>query len=895
NVTREEMASFVARMYRALDAMTPAVAAPTGVAATPSGSAGTALEISWTAVDGADSYVVQWGAGYANQQTTTGTSVNVFGLTAGTAVDVRVAAVSDDGQSDWATATGTPGVAPGAVSNLRAAPGSAPGTINVTWNAPADDGGTPLTGYTITWAEGNNAQESASISNGSATSHTIRGLNSAAFYYVWVTAVNGAGAGAASNAVTATPTGNVASGTVKISLPTGADAGGRFASLSWPTVTPGTGQGLADYTIHRKCGNQLWPDAVFPQVTARIGTHTNVATQANQLLDASNVGLLGGALSPTDVGTLQNGVECTYRVRANLFVGADLTSFDASAGDRYIDNLVWVEGKATPMATTAPPAAPTGVPGAVTPEAASGNRVVQVSWGLVQDPADGSPVTGYKVTLSSPATVPVASVTVNATTESHTFTGLTNGWGYTASVVAVNARGDGAAPAATPTVTPGASPGAPTNLRVTQGATPGTTLKVEWNAPAANNLATVSGYTLQQRGSATADTPATGWVSASAQPSGTATMIEVTGLDAGTPYDYRVQARTDTDGASTGIWSATVSGTPSGIPGSSASNLAVFPNDGSLTLVWAPGDGNGSNVTSYSLSYRRSPNEGYNPWVSAGSVAASMLLTKTITGLNNGQAYEVQIFAHNALGRSSEPASLSTGTTPSAGGGSLSAPTSIKTTVVPTIASRDNSTGVVTNGTTASINVTWNAVRGATAYTVDYLTVSGDSVDPASSSWLGTGVTVAPNTTTASITGLSVADGATYVVRVRASTPVGHYGFSAPVKAELAPTFTATDLRVSVVSIVGTPTLRVDWTALNAATTQSERVTGYKVSWQPANSLVSGNRGDATVPAPAEPGSAMSYNITGLTAIGQSIVVTVQAVNNVGAGQGDGYVYPPTS
>ena len=896
NVTREEMASFVARMYRVLAAMDadPAVAAPTGVAATPAGSAGTALEISWAAVEGADSYVVQWGAGYANQQTTAGTSVSVFGLTAGAAVDVRVAAVTDDGQSDWATTTGTPGVTPGAVSNLRAAPGEAPGTINVTWAAPADDGGTPLTGYVITWAEGNNTQESASVSNASATSHTIKGLNSAAFYYVWVTAVNGAGNGEASNPVTATPTGNVASGTVKISLPDGPDAGGRFASLSWPTVTPGDGQGLVNYTIHRKCGNELWPDAVFPAVAARMGTHTNGPTVANQLLDVSNVDLLGGALNATDAGTLQNGVECTYRVRANIFVGADLTSFDANAGDRYIDDLVWVEGKATPMATTAPPAAPTGVPGAVTLEAIGGNRIVQVNWGLVPDP-DGSPVTGYKVTLSSPATVPVASVTVNATTESHTFTGLTNTWAYTASVVAINARGDGADPASPPSATAAPAPGAPTNLRVTQGATPGTSLKVEWNAPAANNLAAVSGYILQRRTSATADEAAGGWGDeAPTPPSGTATMIEDTAsLAAGTSYDYRIRATTDTGGASPGVWSATASGTPSGIPSSSASNLVAFPNEGSLTLVWAPGVGNGSDVTSYSLSYRKSPNEGYNPWVSAGSVAASSLPTKTITGLSNGQAYEVRIFAHNAQGRSETAETVTE--TPVAGSGSLSAPTSIKTTVVsaPTRAI----TGVFTNASNAGIDVTWNAVRGAAGYTVDYLEVSGApaDVDPANGEWLDTGVAHVAGTTTASITGLSVEDGATYVVRVRASSPVGRYGFSAAVKAELAPTFTARALDMSVVGIVGTPTLRVDWTALDATTARTQRVTGYKVSWQPQEPLVSGNRGNATVPAPAEPGSAMSYNITGLTAIGQPIVVSVQAVNNVGAGSGDGYVYPPTS
>ena len=246
NVTREQMASFVARMYRVLDALPdPAEApgAPAALTATPHGTAGTALSVTWSAPEDSGTsdvtgYVVQWGTDYSSQQTTSDTSATIHGLTSGTATSVRVAAVSDDGQGDWASTTGTPGTTPGAVATVSAAPGASPGTINVTWSAPADDGGTPLTGYLIQWAQGNNAQQSTRVSNPGATSHTLSGLNSAALYFVWVTAVNGAGDGAVSDAASATPTGNVPSGIVKINLPGGDDPGKSFASISWPTVTP---------------------------------------------------------------------------------------------------------------------------------------------------------------------------------------------------------------------------------------------------------------------------------------------------------------------------------------------------------------------------------------------------------------------------------------------------------------------------------------------------------------------------------------------------------------------------------------------------------------------------------------------------------------------------------
>ncbi len=905
NVTREQMASFVARMYRAIDAQAPALDAPGGVSASPSGTAGTALEVSWDAVEGATSYVVQWGTDYANQRTTSDTSTTIHGLTKGTAVSVRVAAVNADGQSDWASASGTPGTTPGAVGNLRAAPGASPGTINVTWTKPADDGGTPLTGYLVQWAKGNNAQESTRVNNPGATSHTISGLDSAALYFVWVTAVNGAGDGAASNAATATPTGNVPSGIVKISLPGVADAGGRFASLTWPTVTPNArlGQSLDDYTIHRKCGSQLWPDQIVPNADARIvAAHVNVATQANQVLPVGSA-LLGGALDPANRGTLVNGVECTYRVRANVYVDANGDS-DQNPNEPSLGK--WVEGTATPMATTAPAPGPAATVVPAAPAAASavrGNRTVQVNWTLVPASGQGTggPITGYRITLLSPAPVPVASVTVSATTESHTFTGLTNGWAYSGSVVALNSRGAGAA-APVAAVTPGAAPGAPTNVRVTQGTARGTSLKVAWNAPASNSLAEVTGYTLQRRTSATATAPAAGWTDATpVQPAGTATMVEDTGLAPGTSYDYRVQATTTTTDATASPWSAAASGSATGRPGAvTSANIEVTANAGSLTLAWTPADGNGSKVTSYTLRYRRdgaAPNE-YNPWNSAGSVAASLLPTKTITGLANNQAYEIQIFTHNAQGSSTTPGSA-TGT-PAAGNGSAAAPTSIKATVVPvtTDANSNNGADDITTGANSRINVSWNAVPRATAYVVEFLQVldaTGGSPGNPVGNWSTTGVTVTAATASAAITGLT--PNATYVVRVRASAPAAVasiYGFATAAKAERAPTTSPTG--VSVVQIAGTSTLRVDWLSLNATNTRTQKVTSYKVSWAPTNAQVTGNRGTATIAGPANAGSGMpmSYNITGLTAIGTPMRVTVQAVNNIGAGAGGAETFPPS-
>jgi len=80
-------------------------------------------------------------------------TADVTEVTNGTAYAVRVRAVNEEGAGAWsATAYGTPGEAPAA-----SPPGQpdAPaveagnGQVTVTWSAPADDGGAPITSYDL--------------------------------------------------------------------------------------------------------------------------------------------------------------------------------------------------------------------------------------------------------------------------------------------------------------------------------------------------------------------------------------------------------------------------------------------------------------------------------------------------------------------------------------------------------------------------------------------------------------------------------------------------------------------------------------------------------------------------------------------------------------------------
>ena len=597
--------------------------------------------------------------------------------------------------------------------------------------------------------------------------------------------------------------------------------------------------------------------------------------------------MLGG---PADDPTLQNGVECTYRVRGNTFVDAN------GNGTHDLSEPTvgkWVEGKATPMATTAAPAV-TGTPTVpVTAVVAlRGHRTVQVNWTLPErgtDEGTGGAIAGYRVMLMSPAQAPAPSVVavaanVSATTDSHTFKGLNNGWEYTPVVVPSQRQGRGpvaAGAAVSPSVT---APGAPSNLRVTPGLPGGTTLNVLWNASTSTPSAEVSGYVLQQRTSATAAAAAGEWA-VTVPPAGTANRNFVTGLTSGTSYDFRVRAITAT--VENAPWSTAVSGTPKATPGS-VSNIAVFAGDRSLTLAWTPAAGNGSPVTSYTLQRRYNVADGLtpNPWISAGSAVGSLFPNKTITGLDNGTTYQIRIAANNAGGRGDW---VETTGAPDRTAGSLPAPTSVKAVVVPSL----DAAGAI--NATAQINVTWNRVPRATSYAVEWLQVldaTGTTFgDPANATWVKTGVVLQGNATSASITGLAA--NAIFAVRVRAATPLlSRYGFSAAVTAGRAPAVAPTD--VGVVQIVGSRTLRVSWTSLNATDAENNKVTTYKVSWGPTEILVTSDRGSATVTAPANAGTGtpMSYDITGLNTIGQPIRVTVQAVNKIGAGAIGTATYP---
>ena len=494
-------------------------AAPTGLVATPGdgavslvwddpdNAAVTGYELSvdggvWTAVGGSDAST---------------TSHTVTGLTNGTAYTFAVRAVNG-AASAAVSATPVPAT-PAAPTGLVATPGD--GAVILVWDDPDN---AAVTGYELSVDGG--VWTAVGGSDASTTSHTVTGLTNGTAYTFAVRAVNGA----ASAAVSATPV---------LGAPTGLVA------------TPGDGAVIL-----------VWDD---PDNAAVTGYELSV--------DGGVWTAVGGSDASTTSHTvtgLTNGTVYTFAVRA-------------------VNGAASAAVSATPVL-----GAPTGL------VATPGDGAVILVW----DDPDNAAITGYELSVDGGAWNAVGGS--DASTTSHTVTGLTNGTAYTFAVRAVNGAAS-AAVSATPVL------GAPTGLVATPG--DGQVILV-WDDP---DNAAITGYELSVDDGA--------WTAVGGSDAST-TSHTVTGLTNGTAYTFAVRA---VNGAASAAVSATpVLAAPTG--------LMATPGDSAVILVWD--DPDNAAVTGYELSV-----DG-GVWNAVGGSDASTT-SHTVTGLTNGTAYTFAVRAVN--------------------------------------------------------------------------------------------------------------------------------------------------------------------------------------------------------------------------------------------------------
>ena len=235
--------------------------APTAVVATAGNSA--AL-VSWTtpAVDGrapVTGYSISASPGGKTVITDgTATSLAVTGLSNGTTYTFTVTATNAIGTSAASAPSAgvTPAAtAPGAPTAVTATAGDRSATVS--WTAPSDGGGSPITGYSLTASPGGKTVPV----DGTVTSLTVSGLSNGTAYTFIVTATNAAGTSSASVASAAvTPKAPPAIPTkVTVSIPAKAYVGPAITASTQVTDQYGKAQANWIVTLQKiQIGTSAW-------------------------------------------------------------------------------------------------------------------------------------------------------------------------------------------------------------------------------------------------------------------------------------------------------------------------------------------------------------------------------------------------------------------------------------------------------------------------------------------------------------------------------------------------------------------------------------------------------------------------------------------------------------
>ncbi len=163
------------------------LAAPASPTSFVAAAGNSALALSWSPGGGGwPHYEVTdtTGGGSTAVCSTTATTCTVPGLLNGTAYTFSLVARNEAGTSGPATASGTPMTLPDAPTATAATAGNAQATV--TWTAPAGNGGSPITGYTVAGTPGGTCTVAAAaprtctiatLANGTPYTFTVKATN----------------------------------------------------------------------------------------------------------------------------------------------------------------------------------------------------------------------------------------------------------------------------------------------------------------------------------------------------------------------------------------------------------------------------------------------------------------------------------------------------------------------------------------------------------------------------------------------------------------------------------------------------------------------------------------------------------------------------------------------
>ena len=785
----------------------------------------------------------------------TATMTTISSLTNGTEYEVRVRAKNAQAAGDWSdAASGTPSNL--SVPDAPAAPTltRADEALGVAWAAPADTGGSDITGYDVQYREGTSGTWQTLRHEGLTTSTTITGLINGEAYQVQVRAVNDHGNGLWSQASIETPSTTPG----KPNVPS-MDIYSTVLDLQWAPPADTGGSIITDYNVqYRETGAAGWvalthdsdaPHAVITGLTEDTEYEAQVqARNANGVgpwSDSAVATTLGTGPAAPGLPTLTPRDEA-LGVAWNEPDGRGNAITDYNIQYRETGDVAWLTKQHDGRARTAEitgltngteydvrvqavnsegegpwsgvsSAIPFGPPGApAAPTLTAEDEALGVAWAAPAD-TNGNAISDYDIQYREGTTGEWETHRHEGVGLTSTITGLTNGVAYQVQVRAVNDAGPGEwsqATLGTPSTTPGA-PAAPT-LTPRSGQ-----ITVAWEPPGDTGGAIITDYDVQYR-----TTGAGTWTQATVD--GLVFEVVVTGLTDTQSYEFQVRAENQ---HGDGAWSPSSTATPAGVPDApSAPTIGI--DDAQLSVTWtAPAD-NGSAITDYDIEYLGSDGQ-WKDWPHSGTG-----LTATILQLTNGQLYYVHVRAENAQGESEW--STSGSGTPAA---EPDAP------AAPTLTSANQGLGVE-----------WQEPDDNGSRITDY-----DVQYKASSSSVWIDLQHVGVSRSANITGLT--NGTAYDVQVRAENAEGESGWSpsatetarAVPDAPDAPTLTGGDESIAV--------------AWDEPAGNGSAITGYEVQYRLSTSETWLNW--------PHTGAGRTADITGLTN-GRLYYVRVRAENAAG-------------
>ena len=195
---------------------------------------------------------------------------NLSGLTGNTNYDVQALVTEGSESADWdQSAQQTLMTAPSPPHAPEVTVQHADGELVVSWTAPDNDGGSPVTGYVVQWKSGTQSYSTSrqETTDETGTTVIIPDLTNGTEYTVQVYATNVSGNGTAAEE-TATPS------TVPGSAPASILVSECNSSihLSWEGPTNTGGSPITSYTIQWASGQELYDDTATPARHVVTGT-----------------------------------------------------------------------------------------------------------------------------------------------------------------------------------------------------------------------------------------------------------------------------------------------------------------------------------------------------------------------------------------------------------------------------------------------------------------------------------------------------------------------------------------------------------------------------------------------------------------------------------------------